>query len=92
MLRSAGRISPSGWSLLRGSPAITATGPPPAGPTQFSGRDIAWIIETRGSQGHLGAFPSPEKTFLPVMNEKRGTSAKSSQARFDSTCLTRGDA
>jgi hypothetical protein len=48
-LRSAGRISPSGWSLLPGASALTRTGLPPVRTTRLSGRtmrcsisDIMW--------------------------------------------------
>src|SRR3954451_11881364 len=35
-----GRISPPGWSLLPGAPALTRTGLPPARTTRLSGRTI----------------------------------------------------
>ncbi len=46
-LRSVGGISPDGWSLLRGSPAITAAGLSPASPTQRARRSTNLPREAR---------------------------------------------
>ena len=53
-LRSAGRISPSGWSLLPGAPALTRTGLAPARTTRLSGRTLFSGSHARG--GPLGGL------------------------------------